>query len=359
MTDPIEAAKAAQLRYVSDQIPGITRKRAGRGFRYFDSKGEPLTDQDQIERIKELVIPPAWTDVWICPYPNGHILATGRDNKGRKQYIYHPRWHEIRDETKFNRMIAFGEALPLIRARTDEDLRRHGLPREKVLAAVVRLLEQTLIRIGNEEYARNNETFGLTTLRDQHATVSGSKVQFEFRGKSGKEHTVDLQDRRLAYVVQRCQELPGQELFQYLDENGEPQTIDSEDVNDYLREITGQVFTAKDFRTWGGSVLAMRTLLDAGPGESKTETKRLINHTVKQVAQYFGNTTTVSRKYYIHPSILSCYQDAALYEALRQISPDGEVDSPHGLTPEERVFITFLRHCNPNTAFGPNRVCRL
>src|SRR5436190_10175993 len=253
-----EAAKEAGLRYTSDDRPGIRRRRRGRSFQYIRPDGGAITDAAERARINALAIPPAWTDVWICPSPNGHLQATGRDARGRKQYRYHPRWREVRDEVKYGRLIKFAEALPSIRMRTNADLAKSGLPREKVLAAVVQLLEKTLIRVGNEEYARQNGSIGLTTMRDAHAKVSGSTVRFEFRGKSGIRHAVDLNDRRLAAIVKACRDLPGYELFQYIDDDGTRQVIDSCDVNDYLREICGSDFTAKDFRTWSGTVLAAR-----------------------------------------------------------------------------------------------------
>jgi DNA topoisomerase-1 len=253
--DPEATAEEAGLRYVSDAMPGIRRRRAGRGFTYAGTDGRRLTDRRVLARIRALAIPPAWTDVWICPIARGHLQATGRDARGRKQYRYHARWREVRDEAKYGRMVAFGQALPRIRRRVEADLALPGLPRERVLAAVVRLLEKTAVRVGNEEYARENRSFGLTTLRNRHAEVGTSRIRFRFRGKGGKETEVELNDRRLARIVARCQELPGQALFTYLDEDGEPRTVDSADVNEYLREISGEEFTAKDFRTWAGTVL--------------------------------------------------------------------------------------------------------
>src|SRR5438874_10990858 len=258
LVDPVASARAAGLRYVSDQSPGLRRKRAGKGFTYVDSGGRTLRDAETIDRIKGLAIPPAWTDVWICPDPRGHLQATGRDARGRKQYRYHARWREVRDAVKYDRMLAFAAALPKIREHTDRDLERPGMPLEKVLAAVVRLLEETRIRVGNEEYRKENGSFGLTTLRNRHVEVIGSDVHFSFRGKSGKLHRVDLQDRRLARIIKRFLEIPGQELFQFLDESGEARPIDSADVNAYLRDISGEDFTAKDFRTWPGTIPAAR-----------------------------------------------------------------------------------------------------
>src|SRR5881396_2020055 len=265
----VEAAAAARLRYVSDARPGIQRIRVGRGFKYSSADGTEVTDPQALQRIRSIAIPPAWMDVWICPTATGHIQAVGRDARGRKQYRYHSRWREVRDQTKYARLIEFGRALPRIRKRVEQDLGRAGLPREKVLAAVLRLLETTLIRVGNEEYARHNHSYGLTTLRSQHVTIDGTRLRFEFRGKGGKRHAVALTDRRLARVVRRCQELPGHELFQYLDDEGNRQSIDSADVNAYLREIGGDDFTAKDFRTWGGTVLAAFALAaEAASGEN-------------------------------------------------------------------------------------------
>src|SRR5438445_2887191 len=274
VSDPIEAAEEAGLRYVSDGQLGYTRKAKGDDFNYFDTEGKLIRDEQRLLRIKRLAVPPAYTRVWICPSPNGHIQATGRDARGRKQYRYHERWRAVRDEAKYGRMVAFGEALPGIRSRIDKDLARSGISREKVLAAVVRLLDSTLIRVGNPEYARENNSFGLTTLRDRHVDVSGSTLRIHFRGKRGKEHHVALSDGRLAGVVKVCQDLPGQELFQYVDEDDEVRAIESSDVNDYLRAITGQEFTAKDFRTWGGTVHAAGALLEVGDFRSEDEAKR-------------------------------------------------------------------------------------
>jgi len=258
--DPVESAKAASLRYVTDSTPGIRRVRRGTGFVYIGSNGKVIRDADELRRFKSLVIPPAWTDVWICPSPNGHLQATGRDAKGRKQHRYHQRWRDVRDETKYGRMLAFAKALPAMRKRVEHDLALPGLPREKVLATVVRLLETSLIRVGNEEYARRNHSFGLATLRNRHVNVSGSTIRFEFRGKSGVEHTLDINDKRLAKIIKRCQDLPGYELFQYIDEQGERHAIDAMDVNDYVKQLAGEEFSTKDFRTWHGTVLAARAL---------------------------------------------------------------------------------------------------
>jgi DNA topoisomerase-1 len=326
VADPVEAAKAAGLRYVTDQSPGIRRSKAGRHFRYIAPDGTPVRDQLELARIKALAIPPAWSDVWICSRSDGHLQATGRDAKGRKQYRYHPRWREVRDETKYGRMLAFGQTLPRIRERVEHDLNHTGLPREKVLAAVVRLLERTLIRIGNEEYARVNESYGLTTLRDEHVAVNTTAVHFYFRGKSGKEHQVDLHDRRLAGIVRRCRDLPGQILFQYLDEHGHPHSVGSADVNDYLREIAGEEFTAKDFRTWFGTVLAARELLNAEPAESHHERQHRIVRAVEAVAERLGNTPAICRRCYVHPLVPEAYLDGRLQALAVNFPDDGTED---------------------------------
>ena len=307
-----DLVKSARLRYVNDGEPGFQRKRTSRGFRYLGVDGKPVREAETLSRIKALAIPPAWTEVWICPSANGHIQATGRDAKGRKQYRYHARWRVERDGTKYDRMPAFGRALPEIRHRLKQDLALPGLPRAKVLAAIVQLLEATLIRIGNEEYARQNGSFGLTTMRDQHVKIKGAQLRFQFRGKSGVRHAVDLKDRRLAKVVKHCQELPGQELFQYLDENGVCQTVNSTDVNNYLREITGEDFTAKDFRTWAGTVLATLALQEYQAFGSATEARRNIVRAIENVAARLGNTPAVCRKAYVHPAILELYTAGAL-----------------------------------------------
>ncbi len=330
--DAGEAADAAQLRYVSDSRPGVQRLRHGRAFRYVGPDGQGVRDLPTLRRIRSLAIPPAWTQVWICPVAHGHIQAVGRDARGRKQYRYHARWRAVRDEAKFDRVLQFGRALPAIRERVGKDLERAGLPREKVLASVVRLLETSLIRVGNAEYARENGSYGLTTLRSRHVTVEGARVRFEFRGKGGKPHTVDVSDRRLAAVVRRCQDLPGHELFQYLDEDGQRQAIDSADVNAYLREIGGEEFTAKDFRTWGGTVLAAFAL--AGSGE-EGDARRRLTAAIGQVAARLGNTPTICRKCYIHPDVVAAHLDGSLEAGLR-----GRPGS--GLSAEEWAVLRFL-----------------
>jgi len=315
---PEDSAKVAGLRYVNDErMPGIRRIGSHNRFRYVGPNGRTIADAADRRRIKSLAIPPAWKDVWICPDPRGHLQATGRDARGRKQYRYHPKWREVRDEVKYGRLIAFAQALPKIRARAEADLRRAGLPREKVLAAVVRLLEKTLIRVGNEEYARDNGSVGLTTMRDQHAKIHGASVRFEFRGKSKIEHAIDLYDRRLAKVVKACRDLPGYELFQYVDADGERQMIDSADVNEYLRELSGEDFTAKDFRTWAGTVLAAKALAEVATFKTTREAKRKIASAVETVAKRLGNTKAVCRKCYIHPAILDAYMDGATIQTIK------------------------------------------
>jgi DNA topoisomerase I len=338
--DPVEASRLAGLRYVSDAKPGFTRKRRGKSFQYFDADGKPIRDKDEIARIKSLVIPPAWTDVWICPRANGHLQATGRDARGRKQSRYHPRWREVRDENKYERMKLFGETLPTIRSRVEKDLALPGLPRDKVLATIVRLLETTFIRVGNEEYAKENHSYGLTTMRNKHVDVEGSTVRFKFKGKSGKNHNIDLNDRRLARIVKRCLDLPGYELFQYIDDDESLRAVDSSDVNDYLRSITEQQFTAKDFRTWAGTVLACLALREFEAFQSETEAKRNIVQAIKSVAEKLGNTPAVCRKCYVHPAVLECYNAGELLKTLESAGKKTS-NSPHALRQEE-LEVMFL-----------------
>jgi DNA topoisomerase-1 len=335
--DPVLAARAAGLRYTPDGAPGITRRRAGRGWSYREPDGAAIRAAAELTRIRALAIPPAWSDVWINPDPRGHIQATGRDARGRKQYRYHPRWRAARDETKFGRLTAFAAALPALRQRVETDLALPGLRREKTLATVVRLLEESLIRVGNAEYARDNGSYGLTTLRDEHAAVDGATVRFSFRGKSGKIHEVDVRDRRLARLVRRMQDLPGQTLFQYLDADGQPQTIDSGDVNDYLREMVGESFTARDFRTWAGTVLAATTLRGLGPAETQTAAAANIVAAVDAVAARLGNTRAVCRAAYIHPAVLAGYEASVLCEFAGKTADDG------GLDPDEQWTLAYLR----------------
>jgi DNA topoisomerase-1 len=337
--DSIEAAKLVGLRYVTDQSPGIRRRKTRAGFRYIDPDGNLVRSATVLDRINALAIPPAWTDVWICRWSNGHLQATGRDDRGRKQYRYHSQWRAMRDETKYGRMAEFGRALPSIRRRVDADLARHGLPREKVLAAVVRLLELTLIRVGNEEYARTNESFGLTTMRDDHVNVSTTGIRFTFRGKSGKEHDVGLQDRRLASIVARCRDLPGQDLFQYIDADGNQHAIESADVNAYLREVSGAEFTAKDFRTWYGTVLAMRELLTCERGETEQERKHQIVSAIDAVAGRLGNTPAICRKCYVHPVVLEAFASGELTNYATRQAPD-ELKT-------ERILLKLLETVGP------------
>jgi DNA topoisomerase-1 len=341
--DPLESAKAAGLRYVTDDEPGIRRQKRGKGFTFVDPQGNTIKDEKTLERIQKLAIPPAWTDVWICPRPNGHLQATGRDARGRKQYRYHANWREVRDETKFGRMIAFGESLPKIRERIDRDMSQRGLGREKVLATVVKLLETTLIRVGNKEYVKQNNSFGLTTLRDQHVDVDGATLRFEFRGKSGKEHSVEVHDRRLARIVKQCRDLPGQKLFQYLDENGERQSVNSEDVNAYLRETTGEDFSAKDFRTWGGTVLALSALLEVGACESEREANKAVVEAIKHVSGQLGNRPAICRKYYVHPVVIQSFLEGTLRDTLEDAVEDSPEDESNGLRRLEAQVLRLLK----------------
>lgn len=335
--ESIESAKEAGLRYVSDSQPGIRRIRHGRGFSYKNAEGGLLRDRETLARIKSLAIPPAWRDVWICANPKGHLQATGRDAKGRKQSRYHPRWRKVRDETKYERMTTFGASLPVLRRQVEQDLSLPDMPRRKVLATVVRLMETTYIRVGNEEYARQNHSFGLTTMRNRHVDVDGSTVTFHFKGKSGVKHTVDLTDRRLARIIRRCQEIPGYELFQYEDDEGH-HSIDSADVNDYLREISGQDFTAKDFRTWAGTVLACATLREFEAFSSEAQARKNIVEAINIVAERLGNTRAVCRKCYVHPAVLDSY-----FAGLMAAACDGSAArSRAGMSKEECAVLHVL-----------------
>ena len=340
ITDPTKSAKQAGLRYVSDDQPGIIRKRVGRGFSYLQANGDRIQDSEELKRLKALPIPPNLNQVWICPLSNGHLLATGRDDKGRKQYIYHPDWCKFRSQAKFNRMVLFGAALPEIRALTDEHLNLSGLPREKVLAAVVQLLETTLIRVGNDQYARKNRSYGLTTMRDRHVKISGGKVNFQFRGKSGVNHEIELHDRRLAKIIKRCRDIPGYELFQYYDENGDRCTIDSGDVNEYLQQITGEEFSAKDFRTWAGTLLAALELDEIGPFEKESQAKKNITQAIKNVAKQLGNRPATCRKYYVHPAITGAYTEEWLLSIMSQIQAQKQRE---GLHPEEYAVLEVIQ----------------
>jgi DNA topoisomerase I len=337
------SARAARLRYVSDDGPGITRRRSGSGFRYLAPDGSRITEKQEVARLNGLRIPPAWTDVWICPHPNGHLQATGRDARGRKQYRYHPKWREVRDATKYHRLIAFGRALPKIRRRVDRDLRRRALSREKVVATVVRLLDTTYIRVGNKEYADENGSFGLTTMRDRHVQVRGAQISFRFRGKGGKQHDVDVADARVARIVKRCQELPGHHLFQYLDADGEVHELQSDDVNAYLQEVTGEDFTAKDFRTWAGTVLAAWSLDELGEYASDAQAKRQVVGAVESVARQLGNTPAICRKCYIHPEVLGAYLDGTLQKNLASSAERTLSKGLAGLSSEEAAVLALLR----------------
>lgn len=346
VNDPAQSAKFAGLRYVSDAKPGIRRLRRGKSFRYVDAEGHPIRDRETLARIKSLVIPPAWKDVWISPIPNGHMQATGRDARGRKQSRYHPRWREVRDETKYERMMLFGSVLPVIRQRIENDLAQPGMPREKILATIIRLMETTLIRIGNEEYARGNHSYGLTTMRNKHVVVNGHTVHFEFPGKSGIKHSIDLHDRRLARIVRQCLDLPGYELFQYVDETGARHSVDSADVNDYLHEIAGDYFTAKDFRTWAGSVLACTMLQQFEPFTSETQAKKNVVAAIKGVARELGNTPSVCRKCYVHPAVLEHYLSQRMKQKLSKTAKEDvlNADFPIGLRKEEQALLHLLRN---------------
>jgi DNA topoisomerase-1 len=345
-----KAATRAGLRYVTDGLAGIARKRSGTGWAYYRPEGARIADAATRKRLNSLAIPPAWTDVWICPDPHGHIQATARDARGRKQYRYHPSYREARDQSKFRRMLEFSEALPLLRERVERDLRGADLGRAQLLATVVRLLDRTLIRVGNDEYARENRSFGLTTLRRRHVSVSGDSLRFTFRGKSGVEHSISIADPRLARIVQRCQDLPGQEIFQYLDTDGRRQTVTSDDVNAYLREASGCDVTAKDFRTWGGTMLAAVELRTMGPAASRREADRNILRAVDAVAERLGNTRTVCRKYYVHPALLHAYllgltvpRPPALTKRMRRRAKPGGA-----LRRDEVVVLQFLQEKVPD-----------
>jgi DNA topoisomerase-1 len=340
LKDPLKSARAVGLGYVTDESPGIHRLKSGSGFHYRHADGKKVRDKPTLERIKSLAIPPAWTDVWICPSARGHLQATGRDARRRKQHRYHPRWREIRDEQKFALMLAFAKALPRIRKRVSRDLALPGLPQPKVLATVVRLLELSLIRVGNDEYARDNDSFGLTTMKDRHVDVNGSALRFSFRGKGGKRHVVDIHDRRMARIVKSCQDLPGQELFQYVDAEGKTQDVRSTNVNEYLREISGQDFTAKDFRTFAGTVFAAIALCQCGPCASKSEAKKNVVAAIATVAGRLGNTPAICRKCYVHPEVIDAYLDGTLVKSLGVRSPPGELKN---FRKEETAVISFLQ----------------
>ena len=343
-----KAATRAGLRYVTDGFAGISRRRSGKGWSYFDPDGVRIGDPHTRKRINALAIPPAWTNVWICPDPDGHIQVTARDARGRKQYRYHLGYREARDQSKFRRMLEFSEILPVLRQRVERDLGAGELTRHQLLATVVRLLDKTLIRVGNDEYARENRSYGLTTLRRKHVQVEGTQLRFSFRGKSGVEHTVAVNDLRLARIVQRCQDLPGQEIFQYLDASGKRKPISSDDVNDYLREVSGRDITAKDFRTWGGTMVAAMELRAMGPATSRRESDRNIVRALDAVAERLGNTRAVCRKYYVHPALLEAY-----HLGLTAPAPPPEPRSPRrklsqaALRRDELVVLQFLQESVP------------
>jgi len=338
-----KSAQVGGLRYVTHTQPGISRERCGQGFRYRSAKSRVIRDRHTLKRISSLVIPPAWEEVWICPLDHGHLQATGREERGRKQYIYHPRWREVRDQTKYDRLMDFARVLPGIRKQLRRDLKREGLCREKVLATVVRLLEVSLIRVGTEEYARDNKSYGLTTMKNRHAMVRGAKIKFQFCGKSGKEHVVEVEDRRVAEIVRACQDLPGQELFQCVDEEGQKHHVGSGDVNDYLGEITDRDFIAKDFRTWAGTISTASELRCLGPADSETELKKNVVAAVKATAKSLGNTPAVCRKSYIHPAIIEAYLDGSLIPRLDEWKGKSSSSSSRGFLPDEAAVLKFLK----------------
>lgn len=340
----VESARAAGLRYVNANVAGFSRRRKGKkNFTYFDADGRAVTDAAVVARVRSLAIPPAWEGVWICPFENGHLQATGKDARGRKQYRYHPRFREVRDRNKYRHIIDFAQALPAIRRRVEADLSRPGLPKAKVLAAVVRLLEATLIRVGNEEYAKENHSYGLTTLRRRHVDVAGAHIHFEFRGKSGVEHEIDLDDARLAEIVRQCHELPGQELFQYVDEAGDWHDVNSADVNGYLHEVAGEEFTAKDFRTWSGTVLAATALGGLDAFTTRAQARKNIVRAVESVALKLGNTKAVCRKCYVHPAVFEGYLDGTLVTSLKGAAADWPQPAGAELRPDEGKVLAYLR----------------
>lgn len=341
--DAIEAAETAGLLYVTDAAPGIQRKRHGKHFRYLGLDGKTLQQEAELERIKALKIPPAWNNVWICPQSQGHLQATGRDAKGRKQYRYHDRWREVRDEAKYDQLIPFGECLPHLRQQVDMDLDMSGLSQARVLATIIRLLDITLIRVGNEEYAQSNHSYGLTTLRNRHASIQGDTIHLHFQGKRGLKHTVDIHDKELARIVKRCRDLPGQELFQYIDHDGSKHSVNSSDVNDYLRAITGQDFTAKDFRTWGGTVVVMHTLRELGDFTQESQAKKHISQAIQTAAQHLGNTSAICRKCYVHPGLLTAYLDGSLLTYLNTHPRRVKQGADWELHPDEALLLAFLR----------------
>lgn len=343
IVDPQDAAETAGLLYVSDEKPGIRRRKAGKGFRYVRPDGSTVKDEVTLRRIRALAIPPAWTEVWICPKANGHIQATGRDAKQRKQYKYHPQFREVRESVKFEHIMEFARLLPVIRAKVSEHMSLRGLPREKVLATTVHLLETTLIRVGNDDYAKQNKSYGLTTLRDPHVKVDGAELRFQFKGKSGKAWRLQVKDRRVAKIVKACQELPGQELLQYVDETGQQRDVTSSDINSYLREVTGKDFTAKDFRTWAGTVLAALALSEFEAFDSQARAKKNVRAAIERVSSRLGNTPTICRKCYVHPEILNCYLSGSLLFEIKEEVEAELRDDLAGLKPEEAAVMTLLQ----------------
>jgi DNA topoisomerase-1 len=338
----VAAAEAAGLRYVTDAVPGIGRRRVGRGFSYVDVDGQAIRERERIRRFRSLAIPPAWNDVWICPLPEGHLQATARDARGRKQYRYHPAFRAHRDHAKFERMITLSDVLWTVRERVERDIARRGLERDTVMATIVWLLERTLIRVGSHELARENDSYGLTTLRRRHVSIAGATLRFEFRGKSGVEHAVAVTDRRIARIVQRCRELPGRELFQYVDAHGRRQIVHADDVNDYLREITGRDVTAKDFRTWSGTMIAAEALREMGPAPTRREAERNVVRAIDRTADRLGNTRAVCRKYYVHPALVDAYLNGDVLPPLpepvwQERRPDGPTLRRH-----EAEVLAFL-----------------
>jgi DNA topoisomerase-1 len=342
---PQQLAKTAHLRYVNDQMPGIVRQRQSANFIYKDHQGQPITDAQTLDRIKKLVIPPEWEKVWIRAIPTGHLQATGLDSKGRKQYRYHPKWREACQETKFDKLVTFGEVLPIIRQTVSGHLRDSQLSKQKVLAAIVGLLGETLIRVGNEEYAEENHSYGLTTMRHRHAKLKGNTAVFDFRGKSGVEHVITVNDPKLVRVIRACRDLPGYDLFQYLDESGERQVFHSGDVNEYLTTMTGQDITAKDFRTWGGTTLAVAELLVCEPCEAESALKKNVVETVKKVASHLGNRPATCRKYYIHPGILESYLAQTFLVEMDQLlhAAKAKARPKFSLTPTEHATWQFVK----------------
>jgi DNA topoisomerase-1 len=343
IVDQRDAAESAGLLYVSDEEPGIRRRKSGKGFSYRNPDGSTVQDAETLKRIKSLAVPPAYTDVWICPDPRGHIQATGRDDRGRKQYRYHAAWRELRDSTKYEHMFEFARILPALRQRVDADMARRGLPREKVVATVVHLLENTLIRVGNSDYAKQNKSYGLTTLRDRHVKIEGAEMRFQFKGKSGKTWKLRVKDRRLAKVVKACQDIPGQHLFQYIDEDGDRQEVTSQDVNSYLKEATGADITAKDFRTWAGTVLAAMALREFETVDGAARTKKNVRAAVERVSARLGNTPTICRKCYIHPEVFNAYFEGDLAREIREEVEEELATEIEKLKPEEAALLALLR----------------